>query len=51
MSQQLIEQFHLDCEVRSNKAKKVIVIKSVSYSTFLSLIEPYILPEMKYKLP
>jgi ribosomal protein L7/L12 len=51
MSQQLIEKFNLDCEVRSNKGKKVLVIKSVSYSTFLSLIEPYILPEMKYKLP
>lgn len=51
MSQQLIDKFNFDCEVRPNKGKKVIVIKSVSYSTFLSLIEPFILPEMKYKLP
>jgi hypothetical protein len=51
MALQLIEKFDLDCEVRSNKGKKVIVIKSVSYPTFLSTIDPYILPEMRYKLP
>lgn len=51
MSQQLVDKFNLDCEVRSNKGKKVIVIKSVSYPTFLSLIDPYILPQMRYKLP
>lgn len=51
MAQQLMDKFNLDCEVRSNKGKKVIVIKSSSYSTFLSLIDPYILPEMRNKLP
>ena len=51
MAEQLSEKFNLDCEIRSNKGKKVIVIKSSSYSTFLSLIDPYILPEMRYKLP
>ena len=51
MAFQLIDKFDLDCEVRSNKGKKVIVIKSVSYPTFLSIIDPYILPEMRYKLP
>lgn len=51
MTQQLSEKFNLDCEIRSNKGKKIIVIKSSSYSTFLSLIDPYILPEMRYKLP
>lgn len=51
MAQQLAEKFNFDCEVRSNKGKKVIVIKSASYPTFLSLIDPYIIPEMKYKLP
>jgi hypothetical protein len=49
MAQQLSEKFNLDCEIRSGK--KIIVIKSSSYSTFLSLIDPYILPEMRYKLP
>jgi len=51
MAQQLADKFHLDCEVRPNKGKKVIVIKSASYPTFLSLIDPYIIPEMRYKLP
>lgn len=51
MTQQLSEKFNLDCEIRSNKGKKVIVIKSSSYPTFLSLIDPYVLPEMRYKLP
>ena len=51
MLEQLSEKFNLDCEIRSNKGKKIIVIKSSSYSTFLSLIDPYILPEMRYKLP
>jgi hypothetical protein len=51
MSQQIMEKFNLDCEVRSNKRKKIIVIKSSSYSTFLLLIDPYILSEMRYKLP
>ena len=51
MAQQLMDKFNLGCEVRSNKGKKVIVIQSASYSTFLSLIDPYILPEMRYKLP
>ena len=51
MLKELSEKFNLDCEIRSNKGKKIIVIKSSSYSTFLSLIDPYILPEMRYKLP
>jgi LAGLIDADG DNA endonuclease family len=50
MAEQLSEKFDLDCEIRS-KGKKVIVIKSSSYLTFLSLIDPYILPDMRYKLP
>ena len=41
MAQQLADKFHLDCEVRPNKGKKVIVIKSASYPTFLSLIDPW----------
>lgn len=51
MAQQLMEKFNLDCEVRSNKGKKVIVIKSCSYPKFLLLIDPYILTNMRYKLP
>lgn len=51
MAQQLSDKFNLYCLVRSNKGKKIIVIKSNSYLTFLSLIDFYILPEMRYKLP
>jgi hypothetical protein len=51
MAEQLSEKFNFECEIRSNKGKKVIVIKSSSYPLFLSLIDPYILPEMRYKLP
>ncbi len=45
----LTEKLSLDCEVSSNKGKKIIVIKN--YSIFISLVDPYIIPEMRYKLP
>lgn len=49
MCKQLNEKFHLDCEVRSNKGKKVIVIRN--YDIFVSLTDPHIITEMRYKLP
>ena len=51
MCDQISNKFELLCEVRSNKNKKIIVIKDTSYSRFYSLINPYLLEEMKYKLP
>ena len=51
MSIELNQKFKLDCEVRSNKGRKIIVIKSSSYLTFRELVDPYIIPEMAYKLP
>jgi hypothetical protein len=51
MTEELQNKFNFNCEVRSNKGKKVIVIKSISYPIFRSLIDPYIIPEMTYKLP
>lgn len=51
MSNELSNKYNLDCEVRSNKGKKIIVIKSLSYSIFRDLVDPYIIPEMAYKLP
>jgi hypothetical protein len=42
-------KFNLDCSIRSNKGKKIIVIKD--YYAFISLTDAYIIPEMKYKLP
>ena len=47
----LNEKFKLKTEIRSNKNKKIIVIKSDSYLLFRSLIDPYIIPEMERKLP
>lgn len=51
MSQELSYKFNLNCEVRSNKGKKIIVIKSSSYQSFRKLVDSHIIPEMKYKLP
>jgi hypothetical protein len=51
LADELIKKFNFDCEVRSNKGKKVIVIKAVSYILFRELIDPYIISEMRYKLP
>jgi hypothetical protein len=51
MAKELESKFNFFTEIRSNKSKKIIVIKSDSYEKFLSLISPYIIPEMEYKLP
>ena len=51
MSQQISSKFNLLCEVRSNKNKKIIVIKDGSYQAFYDLIDPYLILEMRYKLP
>lgn len=49
MADQLTEKFNLKCEIRSNKGKKIIVI--TNYPTFISLVDSYIISEMRYKLP
>ena len=51
MQRELSEKFDLKCEVRSNKGKKIIVVKSSSFTKFLELVDPFIIPEMRYKLP
>jgi len=51
MSKDLSDKFKFNCEVRSNKGKKIIVIESESYSLFRKLVDPFLLPEMIYKLP
>lgn len=51
MSKELSDKYNFDCEVRSNKGNKIIVIKSLSYPIFRGLVDPYIIPEMVYKLP
>uniref|UniRef100_UPI0030033BCE LAGLIDADG homing endonuclease n=1 Tax=Elmerina hispida TaxID=1245649 RepID=UPI0030033BCE len=51
MVKELSDKFNLSCEVRSNKGKKIIVVKSSSFSNFFELIDPYIIAEMRHKLP
>jgi hypothetical protein len=46
MSQQIMDKFNLDCEVRVRKGKNVIIIKSSSYSKFLSLTGQHIISGM-----
>lgn len=49
MSKELNDKFDLDCEIRSNKGRKIIVIKD--YNTFTLLTDKYIISDMRYKLP
>jgi len=51
LSYGLKSKFNFDCTVRSNKGKKVIVLSNDTYPLFYELVNPYIIPEMKYKLP
>jgi len=51
MCSELSNKFKFECEIRLNKGKKIIVIKSISYPLFQELVVPYIIPEMRYKLP
>jgi len=51
MSLELSSKFNLNTEVRLNKSKHVIVIKSESYEIFMNLTNPYIISSMRYKLP
>ena len=51
MAKELSSKFDLECEIRSNKGKKIIVVKSDSFFKFIELVDPFIIPEMKYKLP
>lgn len=51
LSLELKTKFNFEIEIRANKGKKVIVIKNDSYLLFSELVNPYIIPEMRYKLP
>jgi hypothetical protein len=51
MSKHLQEKLKLECEVRNNKGKKIIVIKAESYNIFRNLMDLFIIPEMTYKFP
>lgn len=51
LSKELEEKFKFKTQIRSNKGKKVIVIKAESYISFRKNIDNYIIPEMVKKLP
>jgi len=51
MAIELSNKFELNCSTRNNKGKTVIVIDSSSFYVFKSLIQPFLVPEMDYKLP
>lgn len=51
LTTELKDKFNFKCETRLNKGKKIIVILSESYPEFIKLTNPYIIPEMEYKLP
>ena len=51
MATQLSNKFNLLTEVRSNKNKKIIVIKDESYNTLYELMIPYLINDLSYKLP
>jgi len=50
MSNELSNKFGLDTEVRLNKMKSIIIIKSNSYEKFKNLTNKYIVNSMQYKL-
>ena len=51
MVNELQNKFNLNCDIRNNKGKKIIVINSTSYLNFRSLIDPYLISPMENKLP
>jgi hypothetical protein len=48
---ELKEKFSLDCKIKINKNKPIIVISGKNYEHFLNLINPFIIPSMRSKLP
>lgn len=51
MSEELSIKFHLECTIRKNKGKDIIVICDNSFYLFYKNISPYMIDEMKLKLP
>ena len=51
LCQVLQEQFDLKVRPRKQREGHQIYISGESYETFRALIEPYLIPEMDYKLP
>jgi hypothetical protein len=51
LASELTDKFKLSIQIRTNKGKKIIVINSESFILFKELIDPYIIPQMRSKLP
>lgn len=51
LASELTDKFKLSIHIRTNKGKKIIVINSESFILFRELIDPYIIPQMRSKLP
>lgn len=47
----LLEKFHLEAKLRSQKEGYQIYVSGKSYDNFTKLVLPHILPEMTYKIP
>ncbi len=47
----LITKFNFNCWKKLNKGKYIIVISGHSYDKFFYLCSPFIISEMKHKLP
>jgi len=50
MTFELSNKFNLITDMRLNKNKYIIIIKSESYENFINLTNSYIIPSMRYKL-
>jgi len=51
LSKELNDKFGFNSWVTPNKGKLIIRISSKEYSKFIELVDPYIHPGMRYKLP
>jgi hypothetical protein len=47
---ELNTKFNLNCSIKQNKRKSIIVISSESFNTFFNLVDPFIIYSMRYKL-
>ena len=46
-----LNKFNLECSEREQKEGLQIYISGSSYETFRNIVDPYILPSMRYKIP
>jgi hypothetical protein len=51
MAIELSAKFNLNTDIKLNKNKFIIIIKSESFHNFINITYKYIIPSMRYKLP